>query len=150
MGAVRIPVPSLTDQHERYAAAIEAEFRGMPIDRVLLDIGTWPYVPAGVVMRDRSAAVGELGYNGVADFRALLGRVRDRYYDRILVRDLDSPEFAYDHFLWKRSSGIRDALLAHYRVVRTIPGVTEGWSSPWTHTISVLEPLADILTNSPR
>jgi hypothetical protein len=140
LGTVRNPRSPVREPHQRYADAIEAEFEGMPIDRVLLDAGTWPYLGAGVVMRDRSEAVGELGNNGVGDFTGILGRMRQRYYVRILVRDLDSPELAYDYYLWPRASGIREALRTNYRVVRTIPGVTEGLVSPWLHTISVLEP----------
>ncbi len=144
LGAVRIPVPSLSAAHERYAAAIEREFEGEDASRVLLDAGTWVYLRPRVVMRDRSAPVGELGNNQVGDFTGMLGRLQARHYRRILVRDLDTPELAYDHVLWARSSGIRAALLANYRVVRTIPGITErdGWSSPWTHPLSVLEPRA--------
>jgi hypothetical protein len=142
LGFVRIPLPAVTTQHERYAAAIEREFEGLPAERVLLDAGSWLYVEPGVVMKDRGPAVGELGNNGVGDFSGLLARVRQRYYAKVLVRDYDTPEFVYEHFTWTAPSGIREALRANYRVTRVIPGVDEGWRVPSLHTISVLEPLS--------
>jgi hypothetical protein len=143
LGMVRIPLPAVRLEHERYAAAIEREFDGVSPDRVLLDVGSWVYLPEGVVMKDRGPAVGELGNNLVGDFSGLLARVNQRQYTKILVRDYDSPEFVYEHGLWKKPSGIRDALRANYRVVRVIPGVEHGWRVPSLHPVSVLEPLAN-------
>jgi hypothetical protein len=142
-GMVRIPLPAVGEDHGRYVAAIEREFEGMPADRVLLDVGSWVYVRAGVLMKDRGPAVGELGNNLVGDFSGLLARVNRREYSRILVRDYDTPEFVYEHGLWRKPSGIRDALRANYRVVRVIPGVERGWRVPSLHPISVLEPLSN-------
>ena len=142
LGFVRIPLPAVTGQHERYAAAIEHEFEGVPAERLLLDVGSWMYVEPRVVMKDRGPAVGELGHNRVGDFSALLERVKQRHYAKVLVRDYDTPEFVYEHFTWAVPSGIRDALRANYRVVRVIPGVDQGWIVPSLHTISVLEPLS--------
>jgi hypothetical protein len=141
LGLVRIPLPSVGAEHARYVSAIESEFAGLPSERVLLDMGTWVYLKDQVVMKDRAGAVGELGNNGVGDFSGLLTRIGERRYARILMRDYDSPEFSYDHFLWPRSSGIRAAVKANYRVVRVIPGIETGWRVPALHPISVLEPL---------
>jgi hypothetical protein len=55
------------------------------------------------------------------------------------VHDYDGKDFQYDHFLWRKSSGIRQALKTNYTVVRTIPEI-ESLNSPWFRTISVLEP----------
>jgi hypothetical protein len=138
-GGFRLPLSPITADHRRYAAAIEAEFRDLPADRVLLDAGSWVYLAPGVVMRDRSTPVGDLGYAGIGDFRGILSRIHEHYYARILVHDFKARDLAYDHFLWAKSSGIRAALEESYQVVREIPGVS-GPASPWLRGISVLEP----------
>lgn len=134
------PTPSLNAEHEAYAAAIEREFQQLPADRVLLDAGSWVYVGSRVVMRDRAAPVGDLGMAGVDAFSGILERIRGRFYQRIMVRDFDQPQFLYDHESWADSSGIREALLASYQVVRVIPGVETGRRSIFTQPIFVLEP----------
>ena len=139
LGTVRIPLPSLPTDVERYVTAIESEAQGQDLGRILVDHGSWLYLPQGIVMADRMAAVGEAGYTETGDFSGVLERVRSHHYARILVRNLDGPDFMYDHYLWRQSSGIRAALQESYDVVRTIPGV-EGRSEPWFMTISVLEP----------
>jgi hypothetical protein len=143
-GMVRIPVPALPPDIERYVGAIEGEFRGMDAKRVLLDAGSWVYLPDKIVMKDRSAAVGDLGYSGLGDFSGMQQRIRDRYYQRILVRSLNTPDFGYDHYLWpKKSSGTRALLLANYREVRRIKAVEgEEDGTPYLREISVLEPVA--------
>ncbi len=141
LGFVRIPIPALPDDVHRYVAAIEREFQGMDPRTVLLDAGTWTYVPAGVVPKDRSALVGDLGASGVGDFTGLLERIRTHAYRRILVHSYHSPQFGYDYYLWPRSSGIRAALTANYREVRTIPAVAgQENGTPYLREISVLEP----------
>ena len=142
MRLVWTPLPSVTADHERYVSAIESEFRGLPTDRVLLASGSWIYLRANVIMRDRSAPAGDFGYGGVGDFSGMINRLNQHYYARILMHDYGVPEFPYDHFLWRRSSGIRAALDANYRVVRTIPAVEHGWRVPALRTVSVLEPRA--------
>lgn len=137
--AVPLPVPGLSADAERYATEIEREFRGVSPSEVLLDHGSWVYLPGNVVQRDRSAAAGEAGWTQTADFSGLIGRIRSKSYARILLRELDGPEFMYDYALWPVSSGVRDSLLAHYQVVRVIPGVA-GSDNVWLRSISVLEP----------
>jgi hypothetical protein len=74
----------------------------------------------------------------------MLARLRARSYDKILVRNLDSPIFLYDHRLWARSSGIRQALIDNYHVTRTIAAVKtqphEEVPFYFFDTISVLVP----------
>ncbi len=141
LGLIRVPTPMLPDDARRYAAAIEHEFEGQPADHVLLDYGSWIYAKHGVVMKDHAAPIGEAGFTGTADFSGILSRINSRYYSRILVRDYDSPEFTYDYMLWPRSSGIKAALEANYRVVRTIEAVQgRGGNPPWFKTVTVLEP----------
>ncbi len=144
LGLVRIPVSSLPKDIERYVSAIEGEFRGMDASKVLLDAGSWVYLPDKVVMKDRSAAVGDLGYSGLGDFTGMHDRLRTRYYQRILVRSLKTPDFGYDHYLWpEKSGGTRAILLANYREVRRIPAVEgEEDGTPYLREISVLEPVA--------
>jgi len=139
LGAVRIPVPQFPPDLDRYVAAIEGETRGQDLSRVLIDHGSWLYMPAGVVMKDRMAAIGEAGITETGDYSGFLQRIRSHYYARILVHDYDGKDFQYDHFLWRKSSGIRQALKTNYTVVRTIPEI-ESLNSPWFRTISVLEP----------
>jgi hypothetical protein len=141
LGIFRVPTPVLAADATRYIGEIEREFAGQPADRVLLDYGSWVYVHDGVVMKDHAAPIGEAGYTGTADFSGILQRINTRYYTRILMRNFDSPEFTYDYMLWPRSSGIKAALEANYRVVRRI-GEVQGQepNPPWFKTISVLEP----------
>jgi hypothetical protein len=92
-GSIRVPVPSLPFDADRYAAAIEREFEGMPVESVLLDHGSWFYLRNGVVQRDRSAPAGEAGWTQTASFAGLFDRIRSHHYRRILVRDLYGEEF---------------------------------------------------------
>jgi hypothetical protein len=138
---VRIPQPGLAADANRYATAIESEFEGLPAERVLLDHGSWPYFRTGIAMRDRSSVVGELGVTETGDLSGILGRIRGLYYRRILLRDFDTPDFSYDHGIWRVSSGIRDSLRTYYRVVRRIPRVAGTKNDPiGFREISVLEP----------
>ena len=108
---------------------------------MLLDYGSWLYLPQGIVMRDRAAPIGEAGFTQTADWSGLLERIRRRHYAKILVRDYHSPDFAYDHGIWPRSSGVRAALEENYRETRRIPAVAmRGVPPPWLQTISVLVP----------
>ena len=142
LGLIRIPVPVLPPADlRRYVTAIEGEFTGMDASQVLLDHGSWVYLRAGVVPRDRSALVGDLGYSGQGDFSGMLERIRTRAYRRILMHDYDTPEFGYDYFLWREPSGIQAALKEHYREVRRIPAVQgEEDGTPYLREITVLEP----------
>jgi len=139
LGAIRIPTPSLPFDADRYAAAIEREAGDLPLESVLIDHGSWLYIGAGLVQKDRSAPAGEAGWTQTASFTGLFTRLRTHHYQRILVRDLHADEFMYDYGAWEVSSGVRDSLLHYYREVRVIPGV-EGSSTPWLRTITVLEP----------
>jgi len=143
LGMIRVPTPVLPDDAHRYAREIEQQFEGQPVDRVLLDYGSWIYARHGVVMKDHAAPIGEAGYTETADFSGILARIASRYYSRILVRDYDGPEFTYDYYLWPRSSGIRAALEANYRLAGRIEAVQgRGPNPPWFKTITVLEPRA--------
>ncbi len=123
LGLVRIPVQTLPDATLRYVRDIEREFEHDPTAHVLLDAGSWLYARQGVVMKDRGLAFGNRGLNGTGDFSGMLTRLQDRAYDKILVRNLNSPAFLYDHGLWPHSSGIREALLRNYELRGTIAAV---------------------------
>jgi hypothetical protein len=143
LGMVRIPARSLPDDVARYVHDIEREFSGLAPDSVLLDAGSWLYLRHGVVMKDRVIAVGDLGRGGTGDFSGILGRLRERRYAKILVRDPYAPDFHYDHAGWPRSSGIREALRTSYREVRRIPGVRglpHQFTTYFFRDISVLVP----------
>jgi hypothetical protein len=145
LGVVRIPVSPLPADAYRYVSEIEREFEGRPADSVLLDSGSWIYLKAGVVMKDRAASIGDRGVGGVGDFSQLIRRLEEKRYAKILVRHLDSPDFWYDHRAWEQPSEIRKALLTHYREVRRI-GAVSGGEHQNTGTylfgeISVLEPV---------
>lgn len=139
LGIVRIPVQTLSDDAYRYYREIEAEFEGLPADKVLLDAGTWVYLDDQVVMKDRAPAIGERGYSQTGDFSGFIQRIENHDYDKILVRKLHKRDFWYDHFLWPASSGIRDALLENYVEVKQIEPV-EGDPTYLFSEISVLVP----------
>ena len=142
LGMVRVPVLVLPPDLDRYVSAIEKEFDGMDAERVLLDAGTWVYLPSRTVPKDRGAAVGDLGYSGLGDFSGMLGRIRGRTYQRILVHSWHTVDFGYDHHSWRSSSGIRAALDQNYREVRRISAVKgQEDGTPFLREISVLEPL---------
>ena len=107
IGAVRVPVPAYPPDLSRYVAAIEGEVQGQELSRVLIDHGSWLYMAKGIVMKDRMAPIGDAGYAGTGDFSGIIGRIEARYYTKILVHDFDGKDFGYDHFLWPKSSGIR-------------------------------------------
>jgi hypothetical protein len=111
---VRVPVKSLPDDVYRYIKEIEHQFSGMQAERVLLDAGTWVYAGEGIIMKDRAPSIGDRGLGEIGDFSGIIGRIEDRYYSKILLRNLNSPDFWYDHYLWKNPSGIREALLENY------------------------------------
>jgi hypothetical protein len=123
LGAIRVPVDPLGRDAYRYHAEIAREFEGVPAESVRLDSGSWPYLASGVVQKDRVTSFGDRGLGEVGDFSGMIRRLRERRYAKILVRNLHSPDFWYDHYLWDRSSGIRAALLASYREVRRIRAV---------------------------
>jgi hypothetical protein len=149
LNMVRIPLPRLSADTERYATALEREFQGLPLASVLLDHGSWLYLPAGIVQMDRGAPAGEAGWTQTADFTGLFSRLRSHHYQRILVRGLHSDEFMYDYSLWEKSSGVRDSLLHYYRESRVIPAV-EGSQNPWLQPVSVLEPRSGADPEMPR
>jgi hypothetical protein len=144
LGMVRVPVNGFneSDAH-RYIQAIEKEFVGEPQERVLLDIGTWVYLDKGIVMKDRAPSIGERGISETGDFSGINGRLSQRYYTKVLVRNFHSGDFWYDHELWRRSSGIRQALNDNYREIRRIEpvaGIAESNRPYPFHPVSVLVP----------
>jgi hypothetical protein len=144
LGTVRIPIEPLSDDAYRYIKAIESYFQSEDSAKVLLDAGTWMYTDEQVIMKDRATTIGDRGYAQIGDFSGILDRIENLEYDRILVRNLNSPDFWYDHFLWEQPSGIRQALLDNYKEIGTIPAVQV--DQDYLHysylfdTISVLEP----------
>jgi hypothetical protein len=123
-GVVRVPVRPFDFQDaERYIGEIENEFTGEMPEKVLLDLGSWVYLPNGVIMKDRAPAIGERGYSQTGDFSGILRRIEEKNYSKILVRNLHSPDFWYDHEMWNRPSGIRQALLENYREAGRIDAV---------------------------
>lgn len=144
LGLVRIPLPPLSEDADRYVRDIEAEFAGMDVRRVLIDVGTWPYLEQQVLMRDRAPSIGERGYTQTGDFSGILGRLSRQEYDKILVRNFGRDDFWYDHQEWPVPSGIAAALETHYRVDHRIaPVELEGPHSHRTYSlgeISVLVP----------
>ncbi len=144
LGLVRIPTaPFSEDDGRRYVREIESEFAGQPIDRVLVDFGTWVYQPSGTVMKDRAASIGERGYSQTGDFSGILERLSERYYEKILVRNFHSGNFWYDHEFWSRSSTIRNSLYENYREVgriKPVSGIAPGDMPYGFSEISILVP----------
>jgi hypothetical protein len=123
IGAVRIPIERYPSDAARYVEAIESEFAGHRPETVLLDIGAWVYLQSGVVMKDRATSIGDRGYGGQTDFAPIVDRLDRKEYSKILMRRYRLPDFAYDHQIWPRSSGIRTALRRNYREAGEIPAV---------------------------
>jgi len=126
LGIVAMPVRSLPPDAYRYAAEVEREFAGLPADKVLIDLGGgWLRARQGVVTRDSAPCVGSRGEGpvGLGDFSGLLGRLEHHDYQKILVRNLDKPNFWYDGHRSVQPTGIRKALRDHYREVGKIKSV---------------------------
>ncbi len=123
LGFVRMPLKPLPDDTYRYVRDIEKEFDGVAVDRVLLDGGTWVYYKKGIVMKDRGLSFVDRGLGETGDFSGMIKRLRQKYYSKILVRNLDAPNFIYDYWLWPKSSGIRHILLDNYKVAGYIKEV---------------------------
>jgi hypothetical protein len=147
MGLVRIPLRPLSDDAYRYVHDIERQFQGQPADRILLDVGTWNYIPNRVIMRDRAPVIGEEGYANQGDFSAFTSRLSAKYYSKILVRGLHASDFWYEDALWPRPRGLRKALLDNYRETGLIRAaerpkdVKDGAEDPYLFgDISILEP----------
>lgn len=143
---VRVPENPVPADFDRYVAAIEAEFEGLPSSDVLLDNGSWIYLQEGVIMKDRSSVVGihagpnqdEISREYLAD---TIERIRSRRYAKILTRELYSERSPYD--FQNRGSGVRDAILESYREVGRIPaveGIDVWWPRNLLSEIIVLEP----------
>ena len=129
--------PAVPSGMEGYIKAIEKEFDGLPRDRVLLDTGSWVYLPENVVMRDRESPIGTLWGTGTSDFAATTERIRNHYYQKILVRKFEDGEFLY------RDERIRQALRESYQEIHVIPspGVPSTWLYyPLLYDVSVLTP----------
>jgi hypothetical protein len=126
MGLLWLPVNPLPADAYRYVAEIEKEFNGIPADKVLLDFGAWIKARDGIIMRDAAPGIGSRGASRVqADFSGLLGRLSDRFYEKVLVHNLDAPEFPYDNRSgwWSQPTGIREVLRENYREVGRIKAV---------------------------
>ena len=85
LGMIRIPINPLSDDAYRYVKEIENEFRGLPVDKTLLDIGSWIYFKEGIVMKDRAVPVGDRGYSDIADFSGIIRRIKEKQYLKILI-----------------------------------------------------------------
>src|SRR3990167_163608 len=108
----------------RYISDIEREFEGLPADKVLLDIGNWIYLRHSVLAKDRAVSLADQPCGGVyKNFDVMVSRIRNKTYEKILVRDFHSPFFLYDWTGWEKPSGVRKALLECYTEVRIIPAV---------------------------
>jgi hypothetical protein len=145
-GFVRVPVKPFGADAERYVREIENEFSAQPPERTLLDAGTWIYMRDGIVMKDRAPSIGERGYSQTGDFSGILGRLKQKYYAKILVRNLHSPDFWYDHELWSKSSDIRKTLLENYTEVGKINAASDFSQSETPYgfqEISILVPRAE-------
>ncbi len=141
---IRIPLSPIPADAYRYLDEIEAQFAGESSKNVLMDAGSWVYARENVIMPDRAPSIGERGYTETGDFSGILQRLNEKRYSKILVRNFDSPDFWYDHYLWRQSSGIRRALLDNYRVVGKIRAVQTGGYEPdlgyLFQEITILEP----------
>ncbi len=126
LGVIWMPINSLPRDAYRYVEEIEKECAGLPADRVLLDLGgAWLPGRKGVVTKDSSSSIGCRAEApvGVGDFSGFLDRLDHHYYQKILVRNLDAPNFVYDGHRAPRPTGIRKAIRDNYREVGRIEPV---------------------------
>jgi hypothetical protein len=146
LGLIREPRSLVPPDLDRYIADIEREFDGLPADKVLMDTGTWIYLRDNVMMKDRSPSVSMLSAVNLPEIdRASLAetiqRIGSRQYAKILARQLDTGESWYDYH--DRGSGVKDAILANYQIVRRIPavqGVDVWWPLHLISEVLVLVP----------
>jgi hypothetical protein len=128
----------------RYVADIENEFKGLPPDKVLLDIGNWVYLRQSVLQKDRAISIADQPPSGhYENMDVFVSHIRQHAYAKIMMHDLHSPFFIYDWYRWPRSSGVRQALLENYQEVRTIAPVEGKELLPqtaFTGPVSVLVP----------
>lgn len=147
LGFTRQQPLRVTPDLARYTQQVEQEFDGLSAERVLLDTGDWIYLPRGLVMKDRSPM---LLTHRVPYYSALLGRIRQHSYARILVHQLPDGVFWYDIGL---NRGIGNALLSSYHEVRRIPRVRgmESWLyyNMMMSDVVVLEPNTTGHSNTP-
>lgn len=131
------PRVTVTADFRRYIAAIEKEFEGMPRDRVLLDTGSWVYLPQTIVMKDRLSPLGVLWGTGSSDLAATAARFQQRYYARILWRSEKTVS---------RDLRFLRALEENYRQVRVIPAPQKEqkeWMHPFIlNEVIVYEPIS--------
>jgi hypothetical protein len=146
VGLIREPYNPVPADFDRYISQIEAEFESVPSDQVLMDFGSWIYLQDDVVMKDRSASVSlHVGINQPEINHAMLAdtieRIENKSYTRILARQIDTGETAYD--FQDRGSGVKAAILENYHEVRRIPavaGIRTWWPLHLVSEIVVLEP----------
>jgi hypothetical protein len=118
----RLPPAELYSQIK----SIEGEFEGYNQREVLLDVGNWIYLKSGTVAKDRAVALADQPLGGhYENFEPFIERIRNVQYKKILMRDFYAPKFLYDHWLWSHRSGVKEALLEHYKEIRTIPAVED-------------------------
>ena len=144
LGLVRIPMKSLSDDAYRYKEEIDKEFEGQSVNNILLDSGTWVYLKDDAIVKDRVTSIGDRGYGAIGDFSGIIKRLRQKRYSKILVRNLHSPDLWYDHWMWPKSSGIRQAFLENYdetRSIKAVQGKVPEANTPYLFgEISVLVP----------
>jgi len=108
----------------RYISDIEKEFKGLPIQKVLLDIGNWIYLRQSYLAKDRAVSLADQPPSGIyRNLDVFVDRVQQKTYKKILLRDFHSPFFLYDYIHWEKPSGVRKTLLEYYQEVRIIPGI---------------------------
>lgn len=69
--------------------------------------------------------------------------IRDHKYENVLVQNFHARWFLYDWGGWPRPTGVRQALLDHYKELRIIPGAIDEDRSPTIEQsgpVSVLVP----------
>lgn len=148
---VRLPEMPYGRDAYRYVRELEGAARGVAPQELLVDIGSWLYLPGNVVQKDRATNIGERGFSASGDFSGMIARVEQHAYRRIIVRHFHQDDMWYDSAVWPRSSGIRKALETQYHEVATIDAV----KGPRTFVgylmddVSVLEPNAPAPPPSP-
>ena len=146
LGFIQQPRNPIPKDLYRYITDIEAQFTDLPVDKVLLDAGSWIYLKEDYIGEDRSTTVSlHVGINqpsiNIEALQETIERIEQKQYARILARQIDTPHTWYD--FGDRGSGIKQSILQNYHIVDRIPavqGINQWWPMHLIGEVVILEP----------
>ena len=94
-------------------------------------------------MQDQVPSIGDRGSGEIGDFSGIIRRLEQKRYAKILVRNFNTSDFHYDYWMWRKSSGIKQALLENYHETGRIMAVSMVYGEAphyFFREISILRP----------